>query len=309
MVEELHSNTVPNKLADLKLRNLFDKDTVLHLRIPFSFFLLPVFCFAFSQANTVLWKETIILFFLLHLLIYPGSNIYNSYMDEDTESIGGLEKPPPVTRKLYYASIIFDSAGLLMSLLITWKLTLLLLIYIAVSKAYSWRAIRLKKHPFLSWTIVSLFQGGFTFMFVHMTVIGDFSFQWFAEKNLTGFIISSLLVGAMYPLTQVYQHSEDSRRGDRTLSLLLGINGTFIFSALLFLVSSVIMFFYMQKFYSTQYFWIFLLFLLPVVAFFLFWSRAVLNDRREANFKNTMMINKISACCMISCFLILRAMS
>ena len=66
---------------------------------------MPVFWFALSQTALADVPDTILIFCILHLLVYPASNGYNSYMDRDTESIGGLKNPPGVTRKLYYTSI------------------------------------------------------------------------------------------------------------------------------------------------------------------------------------------------------------
>ena len=140
---------------------LFDADTIKHLRLPFSIFLLPVFLFAISQIQFINLWNSIIVFVVLHFFIYPASNSYNSYMDKDTGSIGGLKNPPPVTRKLYTASIIFDCVGLALSLFANINLFLLMIIYIAISKAYSWNKIRLKKHAVLSWVIVMIFQGAY----------------------------------------------------------------------------------------------------------------------------------------------------
>jgi 1,4-dihydroxy-2-naphthoate octaprenyltransferase len=36
------------------------------------------------------------------------------------------------------------------------------------------------------------------------------------------------LFASLYPLTQLYQFDEDSRRGDRTLALMLGMRGSLI---------------------------------------------------------------------------------
>ena len=36
------------------------------------------------------------------------------------------------------------------------------------------------------------------------------------------------LFAALYPLTQIYQFEEDSRRGDRTLALFLGLRGSLV---------------------------------------------------------------------------------
>ncbi|MDB5281229.1 MAG: 1,4-dihydroxy-2-naphthoate octaprenyltransferase, partial [Bacteroidota bacterium] len=79
----------------ISVDDIFDRDTIIHLRIPFSLFLFPVFCFAVSQSPEINWVNTLVIFVALHFFIYPGSNVYNSYMDEDKGSIGGLEKPPP----------------------------------------------------------------------------------------------------------------------------------------------------------------------------------------------------------------------
>ena len=86
------------------LINWFDKNTVKHLRISFSFFLLPVFLFALSQAPEINWIKAVVAFCILHLLIFPSSNGYNSYQDRDETSIGGLKNPPKVTRNLFYVT-------------------------------------------------------------------------------------------------------------------------------------------------------------------------------------------------------------
>lgn len=282
--------------------NLLDKDTFLHLRIPFSFYLLPVFCFALSQAPQLNWWNTAVLFIALHFFIYPGSNIYNSYMDKDEGSIGGLENPPPVTKKLYYASILFDSIGIALSLLIDWRFMVISLLYIGVSKAYSWDKIRLKKYAVGSWLVVLFFQGGYTFMLVHMCITNNFTREWFTTEHLMAATNASLLIGGFYPLTQIYQHGEDTRRGDHTISSRLGYRGTFIFSALFFISAGFVFYNYFQTFYSISHFLIFIACLLPVIAFFLYWFYKVYRNINEANYTNAMRINLISACCMILCF-------
>ena len=80
---------------------MLSASTIKLLRLPFSIFLSPLYFFALSQVPDIHWSKAIIVFFILHFLVYPASNGYNSYMDRDTESIGGLEKPPPPSRQLY----------------------------------------------------------------------------------------------------------------------------------------------------------------------------------------------------------------
>src|SRR6185436_14663040 len=50
--------------------------------------------------------------------------------------------------------------------------------------------------------------------------------------------LTSLMLFATYPMTQVYQHEEDLKRGDVTMSVKLGIRGTFFFAMIFFAVAS-----------------------------------------------------------------------
>ena len=147
-------------------------------------------------------------------------------MDKDTGSIGGLKHPPPVTKKLYYASIVGDIGGLALCAFIGWRNMLLLAVYIAFSKAYSWHGIRLKKRPYASWLVIAIFQGGYTFMLAKMVAEKNTHLSWFTVQNVIAMAVASLLIGGSYPLTQIYQHSEDRHRGDYTISYRFGIMGT-----------------------------------------------------------------------------------
>ena len=91
------------------------RDTIKLLRIPFSFYLMPVFMFALSQTFAINKYAAFFTYIVLHLFIYPASNGYNSYMDQDEGSIGGLEHPPKATKQLFFASIAFDLIGLLLA--------------------------------------------------------------------------------------------------------------------------------------------------------------------------------------------------
>ena len=293
----------------MSISSVFDRDTVLHLRIPFSFFLLPVFCFGISQAASIHLVNTIIFFIALHLFIYPGSNVYNSYMDRDTGSIGGLKNPPPVTRKLYYASIVCDVTGLLLCAITGWRNVLLLAVYVAFSKAYSWHGIRLKKYTYVSWLVIAFFQGGYTFMLAKMVAEHNAHLSWFSTQNIICMVVASLLIGGSYPLTQIYQHKEDSSRGDYTISYRLGIKGTFIFTLIMFVVSAGILFYYFNTYSQLSHFFIFSGCLAPVIGYYLYWFYKAVKDNSNADFAHTMLMNKISAVCMVVCFSIILFMN
>ncbi|HET9434561.1 MAG TPA: UbiA family prenyltransferase, partial [Chitinophagaceae bacterium] len=169
---------------------MLSSSTIKLLRIPFSFFLSPIYFFALAQVEHIKWVNAILIFFILHFLIYPASNGYNSYMDRDTDSIGGLEKPPSPSRQLFWVTIVLDCTGILLSLLIGPLFTVVMLFYIGASKAYSYRGIRLKKFPYLGYFVVILFQGGVTFWLVYYgsSQQSDITVPW------QGMVICSLLV-------------------------------------------------------------------------------------------------------------------
>src|ERR1044071_1038146 len=144
---------------------MLSKSTLLHLRIPFSFFLMPVFLFALCVSPNVSGESLLWSFIIIHLLLYPAINSYNSYFDKDEKSIGGLKDPPPVKKDLYYTSIVLDIAAIVLALVfISKEFAVMLFIYGLASKAYSHPSVRLKKYPIAGWITVVFFQGIFTFV-------------------------------------------------------------------------------------------------------------------------------------------------
>jgi 4-hydroxybenzoate polyprenyltransferase len=189
------------------------------LRLPFSLFLMPIFWFGLSALRAPFGAgRAAAVFAILHLLVYPASNGYNSYYDRDEGSIGGLAAPPPVTPELLHLVWLFETLALLAALLLGWPFAAMVVVYILVSRAYSYEGIRLKKYPLLSTAVVVIFQGAFTFLMAQVGV-GATPSQLFEPTNLLLAAVSTLFLCGSYPLTQIYQHQEDAQRGDRTLSL------------------------------------------------------------------------------------------
>ncbi|GCC51116.1 ubiquinone biosynthesis protein UbiA [Chryseotalea sanaruensis] len=285
---------------------MFSKSSWLHLRIPFSYFLLPVFLFSLSVSPNISEQPLLWTFLIIHLLLYPASNGFNSYFDKDEKSIGGLKNPPPVNRGLYYLALVFDVAAIVLAI---WKVSfdfaLMLFVYSAVSRAYSHPWIRLKKYAFASWFIAGLFQGAFTFMMCYMGVNKYEFMQTMKPTILIPAFLSSALLWGSYPMTQVYQHEEDAKRGDKTLSLSLGIKGTFWFVMVMFSLASLGYTLYFYHYFSWLYAQTFLLAMSPVVLFFLFWFYQVSKDENKADYKRTMWLNFISATCLNAFFIYL----
>lgn len=275
--------------------------TIKLLRIPFSFFLSPLYFFALSQVPEINWPNAILIFFILHFLIYPASNGYNSYMDRDTGPIGGLEKPPLPSRQLFYLTIAMDVLAILLSALIHLWLPVFLLTYIGASKAYSYRGIRLKQYPFIGYLTVIIFQGALTFGLVYAagSAINPFHIPWL------GMVISALLIGGFYPLTQVYQHQQDLEDGVFSISYRLGYKGTFIFCSIIYTLAWVFMAqFFISKGEGNKLVLV-SIFFVPVLVYYTWWFTRVMKNNDAANFKNAMGMNWLAAICTNLAFLIL----
>jgi 4-hydroxybenzoate polyprenyltransferase len=275
---------------------MISRSSLRHLRIPFSLILMPVFLFALSLTPNLDGGRLLIVFVALHLFLYPSSNGYNSYFDKDEQSIGGLKHPPKVTSDLYWLSHGFLILALVMGLMISWSFAGMLMTYALVSMAYSHPSIRIKKFPWASWFIAGFFQGYFTFAAAYAG-LSNLGWDVLLKPHVAiPGLMTSLMLWANYPLTQVYQHGEDSRRGDRTLSLQLGIKGTFVFSAMLFLLTGIAFTLYFLERNQHSVLWIYLGAMAPIVLFFLIWFRFVATDPvKYASYSWAMGMNGISA--------------
>lgn len=280
---------------------MFKKATWLHLRLPFSYFLLPIYLFAIAVSPNLSEVGLGGLFIILHIFIYPASNAFNSYYDKDEGSIGGLKNPPKVDRNVLYIAQAFDLIGLFLTLWLfpqNWTLALMILTYVLVSRAYSHPSIRLKKYAVVSWVVAGFFQGAWVVWLIYIGLNGfAFSSIFKAHVLIPGLLASAILWGS-YPMTQIYQHDEDGKRGDHTLSMKLGVLGTFHFTALCFSLAAAAYVWYFYAFQQEKYAWYFLLAMTPVLMFFTWWYMSVRKDAEKASFQNTMRLNIISATCL-----------
>ena len=169
---------------------------------------MPVYWFALSQVNHINWRDAVLIFIILHLLVYPASNGYNSYMDRDTSPIGGLKNPLQPTRQLFIVTVVLDIMALALSFFISPLFAVGIFFYILASRAYSYRKIRLKKYPIIGYLTVIIFQGAVTFFLVYHGSDSNHTIN----VPVMAMIASSLLIGGFYPLTQIYQHDEDYKR-------------------------------------------------------------------------------------------------
>ena len=272
---------------------IFKPSTIQLLRFPFSFFLMPVFWFALSCVKEIDIFKAMLIFFIVHLLLYPSSNGYNSYMDRDIDSIGGIKHPMAPEKELFYVTVVMDFVAICLSFFISTLFAGLLTCYIICSRLYSYRGVRLKKYPIIGYLTVILNQGGLMFLMVYQgsSVINDGSLPWL------GIAVACFLIGGFYPITQVYQHESDKKDGVRTISILLGKKGTFVFCAVMYLVAFSLLFLYYRQTGHLLSFGILQVFFLPVLVYFISWVWKVWKDASLADFFHTMRMNWLASAC------------
>ncbi|HET6254298.1 MAG TPA: UbiA family prenyltransferase [Puia sp.] len=275
-----------------------ERSTVQLLRLPFSIFLMPVFWFALSQVSPRDWGRALLVFVILHLLVYPASNGYNSYMDRDSTPIGGLEHPLQPTSQLFVLTLGMDILALLLGLLISLYFAAGLLIYILASRAYSYRGIRLKRYPIIGWLTVTACQGALIFFIVYQ---GSHPLNAGSESlnaPVEAMVASSLLLGGFYPLTQIYQHEADRRDGVKTLSMLLGYRGSFVFTGLIYVAAFLILAWYFLSTLQLTEFKVLATCMVPVVVYFLIWAVKVWRDPARASYVNSIRMNVLGSICL-----------
>jgi 1,4-dihydroxy-2-naphthoate polyprenyltransferase len=266
---------------------------------------MPVYWFALSQVVSKNWGSAVLIFLILHFLVYPASNGYNSYMDRDEGSIGGLKNPPPPTRQLFYITLLMDIAAICLAFLINPIFTIGISVYILASRAYSYRGIRLKKYPFLGYLTVIICQGALVFYIVFE---GSHALDT-TQIPIAAMLGSSLLIGGFYPLTQIYQHKEDKREGVKTISSLLGFRGTFIFTAIVYSIAFATLCYYFFSSLEVKEFYVLATCMLPVLVYFFAWGIKVWKNTEYADFSNTMRMNVLASFCTNIGFIIILLMN
>lgn len=269
------------------------QNTIKLLRFRFSIFLLPISLFSFFYIHPEINYHLFLVLITWHILVFPSSNGYNSYHDQDDGPIGGLASPPKPTKSLLHVSNLMDGSAILLSLLVNIYFAIFVTVYIIASRLYSNRTIRLKKFPIVGFLVVFFFQGAWVFC---ANIFALSSSALFSNTSVVfSAIASSFFIGTLYPLTQIYQHEADQNDGVKTLSMLLGKTGTFIFSAFMFSMATFFIYFSFHNGRAINNFWLFIVVMLPATVFFLIWAVRSFKNSAHVNFKNTMTMLVLSS--------------
>ncbi len=154
-----------------------------------------------------------------------GTLALNSAHDRDEGDIAYLRRPPPPPQHLAEFGFALMVIGLIGAFLLPPAYRAAYAICLGLSVLYSVPPIRLKAVPGADWVINMLGFGtltpfaGWAATGLPLTPVGGLI--------LLGF---GFLFAGLYPLTQIYQFEEDSRRGDRTLARTLGVRRSLLVS-------------------------------------------------------------------------------
>jgi 4-hydroxybenzoate polyprenyltransferase len=147
-----------------------------------------------------------------------GTLAINSAFDRDEGDIGYLKAPPPPPRFLLAFALTLLIGGQLLAFLLPVGFQVAYAICFFLSLIYSVPPLRLKAVAGPDW-LINMWGFG------TLTPYAGYAATGMAVQPAHWLVLLAFcpLFASLYPLTQLYQFEEDSRRGDRTLALILGM--------------------------------------------------------------------------------------
>ena len=152
------------------------------------------------------------------IFLNGGTLALNSAVDRDEGDVAYLRHPPAPPRQLAAFSTVLMALGQLLALWLGTAYAVVYAVCFALSLAYSVPPIRLKAVAGADW-IINMWGFG------TLTPYAGWAATRLPLDAPRGLVLLAFcpLFAALYPLTQLYQLEEDTRRGDRTLACVLGV--------------------------------------------------------------------------------------
>ena len=165
-------------------------------------------------------------------LMNGGTLAINSAFDKDEGDIGYLKAPPQPPRHLLAFSSALLGAATLLGFLLPLPFALINLACVAMSVLYSVPPPRLKARA--GWDLLINCIG-----FGLLTPLAGWALTGrpFSRAILLASVGFAFLFATLYPMTQIYQVAEDSRRGDLTLVIRLGVGRSLVLALLAALIA------------------------------------------------------------------------
>jgi 4-hydroxybenzoate polyprenyltransferase len=147
-----------------------------------------------------------------------GTLAINSAFDRDEGDVAYLRRPPVPPRHLAAFSVGLMAAGQIVALRLGQAYAIAYAICFVLSLAYSVPPLRLKAVAGADW-VINMWGFG------TLTPYAGWAATGLPIDPARRLVLLAFcpLFAALYPLTQLYQLEEDTRRGDRTLACLLGV--------------------------------------------------------------------------------------
>jgi 4-hydroxybenzoate polyprenyltransferase len=167
------------------------------------------------------WREAALGTVLWVICLNGGTLALNSAFDRDEGDIAYLRRPPPPPRGLAPASLALMLAGQALAFALPPAYRIAYAACVVMSLLYSVPPMRLKAVAGADWLINMLGFGT-------LTPYAGWAATGVPLEPARGLTLIAFcpLFAALYPLTQIYQLEEDTRRGDRTLATVLGVRGS-----------------------------------------------------------------------------------
>lgn len=150
-----------------------------------------------------------------------GTLALNSAFDRDEGDVAYLRRPPLPPRHLAAFAIGLMGAGQILALRLPAPYPVAYAVCFVLSLAYSVPPLRLKSVAGADW-IINMWGFG------TLTPYAGWAATGLPLDAAGGLVLLAFcpLFAALYPLTQLYQLEEDTRRGDRTLACVLGVRSS-----------------------------------------------------------------------------------
>ncbi len=209
---------------------------IIHLRLHYQFFILSGgYLLGGLLVNEPEWEQFWLQFFNVHVLLFGGATVFNSYWDKDEGPIGGLKNPPKMEHWMRDVSLLMQAAGFVWALTAGILYTLIYTSSIIFFWLYSTPLARWKGKPFLSMVAIGISTGTNSLFLGALAAGGAVTVEVVLAGIGTAFIMLSL-----YPVSQIYQMTEDSQRGDLTFARYFGINGVRRFYFVSFITGALV---------------------------------------------------------------------
>ena len=266
---------------------------IIHMRLHFQLLLAPIFLWGYFLTGATPQGDFWIGFIAFHIFLYSGMTAFNSYYDRDRGPVGGLSKPPPVTRALLPFSIVIQILGAILAAQVNLFFFVIYAIIFLLGVAYSHPKIRLKKRPIVGLVTVGVGQG--VLASLGGWVCGQPDLAGFEFLDWMGILAVTLVTVGFYPITQIYQIEEDGSRGDLTFAAWVGPGKTFIFGITVQFLAAFLLIYLILQLMGVVETILVAIFYSGLLVYTAYWGK---NYRRADvlnNFRRVMMINSATS--------------